>query len=257
MKLRFNLEREQDGLLIVESEPQYRNLILPSSSSTHTLVPLPYIYFVVRYSKKDNTRRKPERSCSCSACVQDYEIELKRYEEYIKSQDKKKIRYFYPGVYGNGLRVYGSITPIVNFDSEVFLLPTDICNNGNVCTPHDNDGKKFKSPEELARFVISLWWNISHVIENQPFSSSWKNKKLEDLKNGQWKKAGSLFDAMHLGNRHCYKNNDDYDGAYNGDTFFPKDSILIDENFESTKNSEKAIEALEELMRSLKNEVTI
>lgn len=171
MKLRyhqkvFETDKDYKGLLVLESEPQMRNLYFnkPSTRNGYELklerVPLPYIYFLIKYD------------CEYNQC-------------------------FYPGLYGAGLRVYGSLVPINSFKERVFLLPTDQERLGLVCTNHLYDGKLFDNYYELANFVMGLWWNSTHNLRDPFLPSHWKNKKLEDLNKCKWRYIhDNLFETM-------------------------------------------------------------
>lgn len=138
MKLRYHLDRKQDGLIVLESEPQVRSLFINSQVRNMIRVPLPHMIFIVRYEKKPNGM------------------------------------FSYPGIYGSGLHIYGKSTSLSDFSDDVFLLPTDSQEfyNGMICTNHSSDNKEFDSITKLVNHVITLWWGHSHTIGYQPFGNT-------------------------------------------------------------------------------------
>lgn len=127
MKLKYHLDLENEGLVILESEPQMRSLITYSACRNSTRIALPYLQFAIRYCK-------------------------------IKG------KFHYPGVYGSGLRVTGSFAPLSSDKMAVFFLPVGDVSGGRVCTPHEVDMKGFNSLNELVNSVVSMWFGVTHQI---------------------------------------------------------------------------------------------
>src|SRR4051812_4314376 len=125
MILRCHIDREFDGIVILESEPQMRNIISSSEIKNSIYVPMPYIIFTVRYKKHKN--------------------------EFI-----------YPGVFGCGLHVHGCRKSLTSINDDVVLLPTDDYANGLVCTDHRCDNRRYDSITNLVNDVITMWWNSRH-----------------------------------------------------------------------------------------------
>lgn len=160
MQLKLRVENssvfDQSGLMILEAEPQVRSIITSGSSNKFSYrLPFPYILFIIQYTK-DNYRGQT--------------------------------KYFYPGLYGNGLRVYGSNSPLKTLENKVFLLPNEESGLGLVCTNHDYDGKTYNSVIELANEVIGLWWGHNHSLIRRDISfEQWSSMSLEDVLSGKMK----------------------------------------------------------------------
>lgn len=162
MKLRYHVDRPHDGLVIVESEPQMRNIFVYSQMKNTIRVPLPYIVFTVRYVKMGKVIA-------------------------------------YPGTYQSGLHVFCRTEPVTKADDRVCFLPTDRNSRGLVCTDHGSDNKQFKSVKELVNYVVTHWWSHLHYVEYQPFGlTAWQEAKLENIKKGTWEDAGYLYKALAL-----------------------------------------------------------
>lgn len=163
MKMKYHLDRNQDGIVVLESEPQIRSLFVYSQNRNMIRVPLPYILFTVRYVKLSNGG------------------------------------FSYPGVYGSGLHVYANLKPLEDFSEEVFYLPTDSENGSNyrglVCTDHGSDNMRFNTVEELVNYVVTLWWGHMHHLEYKPFDV-WTEATLDQIPTGKWKPAGNFRDAL-------------------------------------------------------------
>lgn len=162
MKMRYHLDRMQDGLVVLESEPQLRSIFVYSQTRSNIRVPLPHILFTIRYVKLSSGM------------------------------------FSYPGIYGSGLHVYGNMKPLADMNDDVVYLPTDYANyKGLVCTDHGSDNKKFKTVTELVNYVVTHWWSHLHYIDYQPFgSTAWHEAKLEQIPKGKWLKAGALREAL-------------------------------------------------------------
>lgn len=162
MKIRLHLDRANDGLVILESEPQLRSLFVYSQTRNIMRVPLPHILFTVRYVKLSTGW------------------------------------FAYPGIYGSGLSVYGNLKPLSTVSDKVFYLPTDYVNyKGLVCTDHKSDNKQFKSVKELVDCVVTHWWSHLHHIDYQPFgATAWHEATLDQLPNGKWENAGNFRQAI-------------------------------------------------------------
>lgn len=219
MRLKYHLELETEGVLILESEPQIRNIFIYSQMRSTTRVALPYIQFVVRYIKKNG-------------------------------------KIYFPGVWGSGLRIYGTLSPLTSMQDEVFLLPTDKDQGGYVCTDHRYDMKRFATLEEMVRTVISFWWNTRHNI----FSDNIKQLQdisLDDLKNVQWtepkvhgakKPCPAFWDALKAGYA-TWTNQYLAHGVPSFDTNIPIDGIIIDEPWDNKKIEFVLVEATEPVKR--------
>ena len=136
MRLRYHKDRENDGLIVLENPPQMRNLIIEGRNTFSNYVQLPYLYFIIRYIKNPNGM------------------------------------FVYPGIYGSGLSLYGSLSPISSWTDSVIFLPTENFNHrGLVCTPHKYDWSHYKSIHELVKAVISMWYGSSHQMRYHPFGN--------------------------------------------------------------------------------------
>ena len=147
MRLKYHLELPNEGLMILEAEPQMRNLVRYCSSQFSSRYPLPFVQFTIRY---------------------------------IKIKDK----FHYPGVYGSGLRITGSLKSLSSIQDNVFFLPTGDAYGGYVCTPHNLDMKGFDNLNELVNSIITLWYGCAHSIGCQ----NWHTVNLENLSNLPWTK---------------------------------------------------------------------
>ena len=132
MKLRYYLDKEDQGLVILEADPQMRRLLIYSQSSNTKYVPLPYVYFTIRYKKSAKG-------------------------------------FTYLGLYGAGLQVHGSIEPLKSFKDNVINLPTDYSNRGLVCTDHSYDNKEFDTISELVNCVVGIWYGLVHNVDYNAF----------------------------------------------------------------------------------------
>lgn len=162
MKMRYHLDRKQDGLVVLEAEPQLRSIFVYSQNRNTMRVPLPYILFIVRYVKLSSGN------------------------------------FSYPGIYGSGLSVYGKLKPLADMSDNVVYLPTDYeSNKGLVCTEHSSDNKQFGKVTELVNFVVTHWWGHLHRIDYQPFgATAWQEAKMDQIKKGKWQKAGDFRSAL-------------------------------------------------------------
>ena len=115
------------GILIFESEPQIRTMLLTGNAYSVRL-PLPYLLHTVSYLKID-------------------------------------YKYIYPGVLMQGLRVYCRNEPFTSLSDPVGIPPTDYGRMGVVCTNHAYDYKIYDSLKELVSEAIGLWWGTNHFIE--------------------------------------------------------------------------------------------
>ena len=190
MKLRYYLDRkkENDGLIVLEADPQMRRLLIYSQNSQSKYVPLPYVYFTVRFTKDPLGGFR------------------------------------YPGVYGAGLHVYCSPTPIKAITDSVCYMPTDqYPNNGVVCTTHSYDKKKFDTIPELVNTVIGIWFGLVHNQDYQPFKDPWQQVKLDSISNGKWIDAGPFYKILNTPKTYG-----------KGFISVPKDGVLIEENWPTT-----------------------
>lgn len=122
MLLKFHLESDTDGLLLLQSPP-VRRVIYGNNgfkSADH-----PSLLFTIRYLK-------------CSNMI------------------------FFPGIYGSGLRVFATDDSFENENSKVSYYKHEFQRKGLVCTEHIYDGMKYNSVKELANHVVSLWWGHIH-----------------------------------------------------------------------------------------------
>lgn len=162
MKLKYHLDRKSDGLVIVEAEPQMRNLFVYSQTKNTMRVPLPYMIFTVRYVKIGKVL-------------------------------------VYPGIYASGLHVFCRTETITRADDRVCFMPTDRNSRGLVCTDHASDNKQFNSVKELVNYVVTQWYSHLHMVEYQPFgTTAWQEAKLENIKKAKWEDASYLYKALAL-----------------------------------------------------------
>lgn len=147
MRLRYH--NANDGILILEMEPQFRSLYVRSQTRRSIRVPLPYLYFVIRYEKIGDL-------------------------------------FAYHGVHHCGLGIFGSLKSIKSLKDKIFYLPTDKDPNFGcyVCTDHNYDHEVFNSIRELVNFVIGLWYGSIHQISYPPFLD-WTLETLDNLE-GDW-----------------------------------------------------------------------
>lgn len=188
MKIRYKSEinsgEENFGLIILEKEPEIRTLNIVSQLRSSMRVPLPYIYFAIRYKIEGFN----------------YNVTTNRYDES---------EFVYEGLSGGGLSVFCSKEPLKSFHSFPCFLPTDYYsdqyyrgkNTGVVCTNHDYDYKHYKKLSDLVNEIIGLWYSSIHKISYSPIPSSanksWGACKLEDLQIANWAKSEkSLFEIL-------------------------------------------------------------
>ena len=216
MRLKYHLESETEGVLILESEPQMRNVFVYSQTQSYIRLPFPYIQFVIRYIKKDG-------------------------------------KLYYPGVWGSGLRVFGSLKPLSSMTDEVFLLPTDIA-SGYVCTNHMYDMKRFSSLKLMAKTIISFWWNVTHTIAG-PDLDKLKELSLDNLDKFDWKipqynkdYKPQFWDALKVGYSHwqAHQTTRNRLKIPSFDTNVPLAGIIIDEPWEYKKFKFKLVEDVPE-----------
>lgn len=192
MKLRYHIDRANDGFLILETEPQVRNLFVRSENTIVNRLCLPYIYFAVRYIKL----YIPEDQKACNTLHSELSDEDCIRRGITVPKGKPQHTFIRPGVFGNGLHVFCSLNSLSSFDDPIFNLPTDYYNEGSVCTNHSNDYSSHKSIESLVASTITDWWSHDHVIEYNPFSRSWKKVDLNQLAEGKWISPGSFREAL-------------------------------------------------------------
>ena len=175
MKLRYHAESKIShvginlksssaaGTLILELEPQVRSVYAydyNTGINKMVRLPFPHVIFVIKYRREDKN-------------------------------------YFYDGVSYNGLRVFGSLSPLKKTKDKIFLLPTDIERQGTVCTNHAYDRKQYKSIYELANEVINLWFGHSHHINmakpspgREILLQDWQKTTPKDLRKLKWSQFG-------------------------------------------------------------------
>ena len=162
MKLKYIDENDSDGILILESEPQIRNLFIQSQTKDSIRVPFPYMQFVFRYTKRLN-------------------------------------KFVYHGYSGAALSILGSKKSLTSLKSKSFVIPTDT--TCIVCTDHDYDGKEYNTLFEMTQEIITLWWGTRHVIYEKTYQGSfsindWAEEK--DYKKVKWNipKESGLSDSI-------------------------------------------------------------
>lgn len=164
MKLKCHLALPKEGLVILESEPQYRQLFDTGNAYKARKVPLPYLQFLVRYIKLKN-------------------------------------KIHYPGIYGSGLRITASAKPLSSINDDVFFLPTGDNPGGRVCTPHDKDMKGFTSIYDAVNYAVSAWYGLAHNLGygqniKQPYGdvvAAWVKTDLEDISKLHWAKSTTPY----------------------------------------------------------------
>lgn len=183
MKLRYHAEvvrsevginknkfKPSEGILILESEPQMRTIFIHSQCRDRVRLPFPYTLFLLKYQRTSTGKYK------------------------------------YIGVYGNGLRVFGSLKPLSSMQDKIFLLPTDIERSGSVCTNHSYDNKEYDSLFEMTSEILSLWFGHVHFINANYAEKAyndlavkrglkvtieqWENSQLDQLDKIEWTKFG-------------------------------------------------------------------
>lgn len=124
---KFLTKSKTNTLSIYEINPQKR-VIITNSNKYFSSHEFPYMYFVVKSTKKDNG-------------------------------------YQYGGLWAGGLSLFCSRTRIKSFEDPVYLLPMEKQRNGAVCTDHNHDGKIFETNKELELFIIDSWWKLEHTFQ--------------------------------------------------------------------------------------------
>jgi hypothetical protein len=154
MRLRWRFESPGNaGILILESPPQFRTILLESGVWHHARVPLPNMLFVVRYEFRGG-----KHYCDCCYC------ESRRRSVAITHPKKlnRASKLEYPGLHGVGLRVYGTKKPISSFQDVAHWLPTDL--NGSVCTNHDLDCCVYEDVGDIVKLVTDFWFSAKHRV---------------------------------------------------------------------------------------------
>ena len=144
---KFNITNR--GMVILESEPQFRTLFVYGNKGLMRL-PFPYIVMAITYTIENG-------------------------------------KYIYPGISGSGLRVFFRNSPMEKYTDTVSPASTDYNRFGLVCTPHGYDSSKYETIESMCNFVISTWWNMTHVLEYpEATSKDWPNFSLEKAIGLKW-----------------------------------------------------------------------
>ena len=200
MRLKYHLDLPDEGLIVVESEPQMRSLILYYSQRFASRFPLPYLQFTIRYIKING-------------------------------------KLHFPGIYGSGLRITGSLKPLSSIHDPVFFLPMGEYAGGRVCTPHEMDMRGFDNLNELVNTIVGVWYGLNHSLT----CDQWNNTKLENFGNLRWTKSTNPYiKAIIVGREHwlqhypVYRN---YGNNYGNPTVpsfdmeFPAEMPIVDEQW--------------------------
>lgn len=147
MKIRYAQETSKLGLLVLEMYPQCRMLPVGGNNGFRRFA-FPYMIFVVCYA--------------------------------IDGRD-----YVYQGIYGTGLQVFMRNMQLTSLDDLVYVSLTDLPRHGLVCTDHRYDNMRFRSPAELAKFVVDSWWNTIHAIGSLR-QHSWQQISPENALQVDW-----------------------------------------------------------------------
>lgn len=149
-----------EGFVVVQSPPQTRTIL---TSFRPRRLALPYLIQIVGYARKDK-------------------------------------KFYYNGIFGQGLIVLFANKPIESLDSEVYICPLEGFREGLCCTPHQYDGQLFKTKEELVSFATGIWWGITHeelYYDSTEKSSQWLRTSQEDILDFDWRtRALTLEDAI-------------------------------------------------------------
>lgn len=237
MRLRYHVEKQNCGLLLLEAEPQVRRIFIYSQSTSNKQIPFPYILFSIRYEKSNG-------------------------------------QYIYRGVYGSGLTVFFRNESISSVNDEVFFSPTDMERKGLVCTEHSSDNKNFKSVVDLAQFVITSWWGHCHVLCYQYYNYdgpdrsaknvyfpdggsstiAWSDTSLEKIKEVKWIPAGSYHCAMKIASS-MYSGNYHNDGIENisliDEPWMPKQNIILPDTIKPQEVQPEFVPKSAEVLRNL------
>ena len=166
MKLKYKQEGYDEGLIILESEPQFRSVFIKSETRNSIRLPFPYLYFTIAYVKVDNM-------------------------------------YQYEGYYGHGLTVYAGLKPLSSLRDKMFLLPIEMSSYGAACTNHAYDNKLYNSLFELSNEVLSLWWGSIHSVYGIDIVS-WSELSLNELDKIRFFKL-PFYESEYLQNIEMYR----------------------------------------------------
>ena len=156
MKLLYHRTDASGGLIILESEPQYRTIFSNSNASNVKRIPFPFVNFIIRY-------------------------------------EINELGFYWRGIHGGGLRVYGSKESLKSSNDIAFVLPNETSRYGLVCSTHTLDYKSYKSLIDLVNMAVSNWWGLDNHIDYNPIPyKPWHHTKPEELKNAQWQYNDSL-----------------------------------------------------------------
>lgn len=122
MKIIYEYENADYGIVVVEQEPQARTIWANSPRQLY----FPYIINIITYDKVPGGKVS------------------------------------YGGIYKTGLIVLLANKSPKTLDDTVYICPTESGRKGLVCTPHQYDNKTFDSLNELLFFVTAMWWQIHH-----------------------------------------------------------------------------------------------
>lgn len=157
--LRYHNDEDSPCVTVFSMEPQYRSVLAYGGATMR--VAIPHLFFVFNY------RQVPGGYC-------------------------------FPGIYGNGLRVFVRNKPLTKLSDAMCSSPTDHPTTGQVCTDHRFDNMVFEDVEVLTGTIIDLWWNTPHYFympkaQNYDYyGSSWKDMTMEQVLSTDWIKAGTM-----------------------------------------------------------------
>ena len=152
---------------------------------------------------------------------------------YVKIKDKVH----YPGIYGSGLRVTGSLKPLSSIKDDVFFFPLGDLHGGRVCTPHELDMSEYNNLNDLLQNVVAMWYGLNHSI----LCMEWPTKNIENFNQLGW--TSNLFaysQAVEKGRSSWVRYFENYKETPMNygwpilpsfDTFFPLDAAIIAEEW--------------------------
>lgn len=150
MKVRYLYENNGNGIIILESVPQKRTILL-NNNKGRAFVPFPYLIHAIRY-KKDG------------AC------------------------YSSGGIYNRCLSTYLSNKPLASINDHVYVSPTDVERNGYTCVDHRYDHHLFPSRKELVKHLLEFWAGVNHDV-NIKWLEKWNLISLEKVCETEWPKG--------------------------------------------------------------------
>lgn len=177
LKLHLNIKGTASGILLFESAPQFRTILIDGNKSSMR-VAFPYLYHTIKYD--------------------------------ITTTGK----IVYRGQPKGCLSAHISNKPLESIWDTVWICPTEPTftgptnvYNGIVCTDHQYDASYYKSLKEMVKFVLNLYWGSKHRVSvrrwdqipfNKVCSVDWTEKYHDPFEGGYAKttKVYNYFDFL-------------------------------------------------------------